>query len=182
MGTIFTNSKYKGQGKRGAIIDAIPIMLYMFIFAIVVVVSFMIYRGFVNEGFFTVLQANNPVNTNGSRYIELQNNADSAYDMLDFSMVILYVGSMIAAIVSALLLRSHPAFFFIGIFAIMIQILVAVALSNTWSEIINNSNFAEAKAQFTITDFFVGQLPIVVLVTTMLLSIVLYAINPLGLE
>jgi len=145
MQKLFTNSKFNGLGRRGAIIDAIPIMLYMFIFAIVIVVSFMIYRGFVNEGFFTVLQANNPVNVNGSQYIELQNNADSAYDMLDFSMVILYVGSMIAAIVSALLLRSHPAFFFIGIFAIMIQILVAVALSNTWSEIINNSILLKPK-------------------------------------
>jgi hypothetical protein len=180
MQKLFTNSKYSGRGRKGAIIDAIPIMIYMFIFAIVVVISFTIYRGFVNNGFFTILNANNPVNSSATN--TLQDNADSAYDMLDFSMIVLYVGSMIAAIVSALLLRSHPAFFFIGIFAIMIQILVAVALSNTWSEIINNSNFAEAKAQFTITDFFVGQLPIVVLITTMLLSIVLYAINPLGLE
>lgn len=181
MQKLFTNSKYKrGQGRKGAIIDAIPIMIYMFIFALVVIISFTIYRSFVTNGFFTILNANNPVNSSATN--TLQENADSAYDMLDFSMAILYVGSMIAAIVSALLLRSHPAFFFIGIFAIMIQILVAVALSNTWAEIINNSNFAEAKAQFTITDFFVGQLPIMVLISTMLLSIVLYVVNPLGLE
>lgn len=165
--------------RKASIIDAIPIMVYTFAFAIVCVVSFMIYDGLVDNGFFTLVynQSNGQFNTT-----RLQENADTTYDLLDGMVLFVFIGTTLAALIGAVLIRSHPAFFFVSIIVLMVQVFVAMALSNTWSELINNSNLVDAKAQFVIADFVLSNLPIFILVAVILLAVVLYAINPLGAE
>lgn len=171
--------KLNRTNKKGAIIDAIPIMVYVFAFAIVCIISFTIYRGLVDNGFFTIVynQSHGAFNTT-----QLQENADSTYDMLDFAVMFVFIGTTIAALVGAILIRSHPAFFFISIIVMMVQIFVAMALSNTWDAMITDPNFAAAHAQFTTANFVVGNLPIFILIAVILIAIVLYALNPLGVE
>jgi hypothetical protein len=97
-------------------------------------------------------------------------------------VLFVFIGSTIAALIGAILIRSHPAFFFISIIVMMVQIFVAMALSNTWDAMINNANFADAKAQFTTANFVLGNLPVFILIAVILLAVVLYALNPLGVE
>ena len=166
-------------GRKGAIIDAIPIMIYTFAFALVCVVSFVIYDGLVDNNFFTLLEANSHGGLNAT---QLQQNADTAYDTLDFMVLFVFIGSTLAAVIGAILIRSHPAFFFISIIVLMIQVFIAMALSNTWYELINNSNLVDAKAQFTTANYVLSNFPVFILIAVILLAIVIYAINPLGVE
>lgn len=171
--------KKRSVNRKASIIDAIPIMVFTFSFAIVCVVSFMIYDGLVDNGFFTLVynQSNGAFNTT-----QLQANADTTYDLLDFMVLFVFVGTTIAALIGAILIRTHPAFFFISIIVLMVQVFVAMALSNTWAALINNVNLVDAKAQFTIADYVVSNLPVLILVAVILLAVVLYAVNPLGAE
>jgi glucan phosphoethanolaminetransferase (alkaline phosphatase superfamily) len=154
-------------------------MVYVFAFAIVCIISFTIYRGLVDNGFFTIVynQSHGAFNVT-----QLQENADTTYDLLDFMVLFVFIGSTIAALIGAILIRSHPAFFFISIIVMMVQIFVAMALSNTWDAMINNANFADAKAQFTTANFVLGNLPVFILIAVILLAVVLYALNPLGVD
>ena len=154
-------------------------MVFVFGFALVCVISFVIYDGLVDNNFFTILENQSHGGLNSTR---LQANADTAYDLLDFMVMFVFIGTTISALVGAILIRSHPAFFFISIIVMMISVFVSVTLSNTWDELITNPNLADAQAQFTIANYVVGNLPIMILIAVILLSIVLYALNPLGVE
>ena len=169
----------KKLGRKAAIIDAIPIMVFTFGFALVCIVSFIIYDGLVDNNFFTILENQSHGGLNSTR---LQANADTAYDLLDFMVMFVFIGTTISALIGAILVRSHPAFFFISIIVMMISVFVSVTLSNTWEELISNPNLADAQAQFTTANLVVGNLPVFILVAVILLAIVLYAINPLGVE
>ena len=169
----------KKLNKKASIIDAIPIMVFVFGFALVCVVSFVIYDGLVDNNFFTILEDQSHGGLNSTR---LQANADVTYDLLDFMVMFVYIGTTISALIGAILIRSHPAFFFISIIIMMITVFVSVTLSNTWDTLITNPNLADAQAQFTIANFVLGNLPMLILVAVILLAIVLYALNPLGVE
>jgi len=164
--------------KKGAIIDAIPIIIYTFTFALVSVISYVIYQGFVDNGFYTVLNQTAPT----ANVSDLDVDAELAFTTLDFMVAFVFFGTTISALIGAILIRSHPAFFFISIILLMIQVLVSVAISNSWEEIITNDVMNEAEAKFTITNTILSNFPMFILIVVILLSIVLYALNPLGIE
>ena len=172
-----SKTKKKSLGKRGTVADPIPVMLYMFAFGMSVIVAFTVYNGLIDAGFFSIMNSSAGPSANITNF---QNNADTAFTALDVMSIFVFVGTAIAALLGALLIRTHPAFFFISIIVLLIEVLISVALSNTWDAMITNVNFNDSLAQFPITNFFLGNLPVIVLVTIILLAIVLYALNPFG--
>ena len=91
---------------------------------------------------------------------------------LDFALMGLVIGLILAIIISSLLVRLHPAFFFIMVIMLILAIIVAVPLSNSYEDI------AAALAiggSFTITTFIMSNLPLfvaVVGVTAIVISFV----------
>ena len=109
----------------------------------------------ITNGFFQIADSPNSA--------RLQQAGENAFDILDFMSAFIFIGTTIAAIIGALLIRSHPAFFFISIIVMLIQIVVGVALSNTWEQFITHpgldSQGGNVEEQFGTLNFFLANLP-----------------------
>lgn len=157
--------------KRGSIVDALPLLLLLFVFGISSVLSYAIYDGMRDNGFFTLL---------GSSASFVEADADRAYTALDWMSGLLFVGAAMASLLGALLIRSHPAFFFISIFVLIIEIVISVAFSNAFDMLISSPQMSGAASNFTILSWLLGNLPFIVLGVVILLAVVIYAVNPFG--
>lgn len=131
-------------------------------------VGYLVYDGMVDNDFFVVLNASAP----------MQAGFDRAFTAMDWMAGLLFVGAAISSIVGAILIRSHPAFFFLSIVVLMIQILVGVIFSNIWYELITNPSMAGALTAFPVTDWILSHLPIITLIVALVLAVVMYAVNP----
>lgn len=145
-------------------------MLLLLVFAIVAVVSFTVYDGMVDNGFFTLLNASAP----------MQPGFDRAFTAMDWMGGLLFIGASISAIIGAILVRSHPAFFFLSIIILILEVIIGVVFSNIWYNIITNANLAGALAQFVVIDWFMSYLPLISLVISLVIAVVMYAVNPYG--
>lgn len=161
------------KGCKGSIVDAIPIMIYVFVFAICTAFGYVIYQGLIDNGFFTLM---NTMSNNAT--VDLQAEGETAYTALDYMGLFIFVGTTLAALMGALLIRAHPAFFFISIFVMILEIIISVPLANTWNAIITNSNFATAQTKFVIIGFIMNNFPVMILAALILLAVVMYAVNP----
>jgi len=103
---------------------------------------------------------------------------DRAFVAMDWMAGLLFVGAAIASIVGAVLIRSHPAFFFLSIIVLLIEVIVGVVFSNIWYEFITNAGMGHALTNFAILDWVLSHLPIITLVIALVLAVVMYAVNP----
>lgn len=165
------------SNKKGSIIDAIPIMVYFFVFAIICAVCFVVYEGMITNGFFTILSNST---TSGVSLSGFQQQGENAYDVLDGLAIFVLLGTAISSMLGALLLRTHPAFFFVSIVVLLMQVIIAMGFANSWDAIITTPAMSAAQSQFTIINFFLENFPTMIFSITVLLSIILYGINPLG--
>lgn len=145
-----------------------PLMLMLFIFGICSVIGYLVYDGMRDNGMFTMLPAAAP----------MEDSFDNAFVAMDWMAGLLFVGAAIASIVGAILIRSHPAFFFLSIVVLLIEILVGVVFSNIWYEFITADGMAGALANFVVLDWVLSHLPIITLVIALVLAVVMYAVNP----
>lgn len=155
-------------------------MIYVFVFFILCVVSYTSYNGLVNAGFFTIM---GNVSVNGAPPADLsqfQTDAQNAYNALDVIMIFVLLGTAISSMLGALLLRTHPAFFFISIVVMLCEVVIAMALANTSAALLAVSEMSAAATQFPIQAYILSNFPIFIFVITLMIAVVLYAVNPLG--
>jgi len=153
---------------KGSIIDVLPLMLMVFIFAICCVVGFIVYDGMVDAGFYTVLNASVP----------MQPGFEQTFTAMDWMIGFLFIGASISSIVGAILIRSHPAFFFLSLVVLLIEVVISTVFSNVWYELMTNAGMTTALAQFPIADWVLSNLPTMSLVIALIVAIVMYAVNP----
>lgn len=165
------------MNRRGSIVDSIPVMIYFFVFMVLCAVSWVSYQGLITAGFFTTMSSVNGVSANLTQY---QTDAQSGYDALNGIAIFVLLGTAISSMLGALLLRTHPAFFFISIIVMLCEVIIAMAFANTWNSIVTNSAMLSVATQFPIGTFFLANFPTFIFVITLLIAVVLYAINPLG--
>jgi hypothetical protein len=151
---------------RASVIDALPIIIMITFFAIVSVIMYVVYQGFIDAGFFSTL---------GGSAAQYQSVGESAFTTIDVMSAFVFIGTSIAAFVSALLIRSHPAFFFITLLILMFEVLISVIMSKVWYEIITNPSFASALSKFTVMDTVLSILPVGVVVVVCVLAGIMYA-------
>lgn len=183
MRSCYLSRKKERMSKRGSVVDAIPVMIYFFVFATIAAVCYVVFSGLITANFFTMLTATGQAqNVNNPNFTaaNFQQDGQNAFNVIDAISIFVFFGTAIASMLGALLLRTHPAFFFIAIVVLLMQVIIAMAFANTWNVMINNASFAPALAQFPITDFFLEHFPLLVFGVTILISIVLYGINPLS--
>jgi len=154
--------------KKASIIDVLPLMLLVFIFSICAVVGYVIYDGMVDAGFYTILTAAVP----------MQAGFERTFDAMDWMVGFLFVGAAISSIVGAILIRSHPAFFFLSIVVLLIEIVVSTVFSNIWYELVTNASMSSALTQFPVADWVLSNLPVMILVIALVMAVVMYAVNP----
>lgn len=100
--------------------------------------------------------------------------------MLDKISFAIFAGLVILLIVSAFLVDTHPVFFPFFILILIIAVIIAVPLSNSWEEITSKSTFSTAITNFPIMNHILGNLPIYTVVIGFLGILVMYAKSRYG--
>lgn len=90
----------------------------------------------------------------------------------DYSLLFIYIGLIIALIVTAFSIRVHPIFFWVYIIMSMVILVVGVILSNVWIEFAEHPEFAATIERFPITNFLLGSYAPIFVTAIMMISIV----------
>lgn len=111
--------------------------------------------------------------TNSSR--EYVSTVDSyAPSFFDSLFVFLLVLLWVATIILSFMIDSHPVFFIIGLFLLVILILVGFLMGNVFSDITSNTELSSDMTQFTLSQWVFNNLGLVVLVMSATILIALY--------
>ena len=93
----------------------------------------------------------------------------------DYMTPIYLIGIIAMIIISAFFIQSHPIFFFMSLFLLLIFVLVGVVFSNTYQTITNTTGIAETAAHFTITETIMYWLPTIMIVVFFVAALFLFA-------
>lgn len=153
-------------GKKG-ILDLFFIIIILFGVGIAIVVFYMIIHAVKTD---IEPKLDNPTST------QVLTDTQNTVLNMDYTFVIAFVMLMIFVIVSLAFIRSHPIFFAVSLILLVILILVAAILSNSFEEISNQPGaFNESVEQYTMVPYYMGKLPLIALITATLGFIVLFA-------
>lgn len=99
------------------------------------------------------------------------NTYDESLAALDYFVMAIFMGLIIMAIVAAMLTRVHPGFLFFYALLVVLAIVTAVPLSNSYQTVEAAIGTA---SDFTITSFILGNLPLFTAVVGTLILIVTF--------
>jgi len=154
--------------KRGSILDTVGIMLGVVVLTLSMLLGNAFYNEVKNTG---VLQENNvtaPILESADFYFS--NTADNL-------VLALWIGLVIAAVISAILSRANALFLYISILVSLILIPVAAFISNWYSEFSASSEFLGFISLYPKTNFIFAHMPLLTLCTIFIIIICLFAVN-----
>lgn len=93
---------------------------------------------------------------------------------LDYLFFFSFIAIFIGLIISSIYIDVHPALTVIFIIALIIAIVLAGIFSNAFIEVVEDEEIISTSNQFILTKTIVGNLPLIVLVTGIIVILVLY--------
>lgn len=141
------------------VVDAITGAIYFFVFALALLISVFILNQVAAGGLFSAIPT-------------LPAHAADFFASLNNVSIFILLGLSLGAILSALLIPSHPAFFFISILLVFIEFMIIPPLVNVYNGILLSPSFIGEASQFNLTIGLLQQLPIWTAATTLLAAIV----------
>ena len=107
----------------------------------------------------------------------IKSNTQSFMDNLDWIMLCLYIGTHLSVIVLSFLLRTHPVMFVVSIGIILVMMLIAPVLSNSYETILANSAFSGVAGDFPMLTYIMQRLPLFEFIWAILTMILLYGFS-----
>lgn len=157
----------KRMNKKGSVQDVVLIMVVIFVFSLVTIISFK-----VQNELNTKFQASDQFDDHGKNAMGNINNIYSG--VLDNSALFLVVGLSIGAIALAGLVRIHPIFLALFIIVWLIIIFLCAALSNVYQSIAANPSMADVATRLVFTGHIMSLLPWLVAIIGGLIAMVMY--------
>lgn len=152
------------MGKRGAILDMFLIVVLIMVIASTAIIALHLWNTMYAE-----LYPEMPAVSQ-----DALDTVDSFLQGYDYIIIFFVVGFIIAAILSAFVIDTYPAFFFLSILMLIILIVVSAMFSNVWEGFTNTTVLATEVNTLSKTDTLIRNLPIIMTPLTGLLLIVLY--------
>lgn len=163
-----SNSKYKPAMMN--IADILLVMIVLVAFAMISIFGHQTFS-LINDDIQSDADLSTTAKTTSS-------NLEARYPAtLDGAFAIMFVLFWIFLIVSSFLIDSHPIFFIISIILLLGAFVVAMVLSNSYQELMSDSDISSFGDQFPITNFIIGNLLLVVIAIGFSVVIVLYGKN-----
>lgn len=168
-------------GKRGQtdFISLFFVLVVLFGVSIFAVILYNAYDENIKDNLNDALTSSTPVDANANVTAILEQTS-GGISMLNPLFPLLLVGLFGFGLVMALMGKSHPVFFFIGIIILGVSIILAVVFANTYSSITENESFAGAAQEFGIMTFIMGNLPLVIFILFVVIAFVLYGLRGAG--
>lgn len=156
------------KSKKAFLGDAIFLVAFLFLMSIVVIV-----------GWFALSKVNDSWQNSTELPTEsrtIMSNWSGRYvSVFDWFIAIVFIGLVIALMISAYLLRSNPVFAGIALLILFITIGIAMRVSNAYRSFISSEGIAEYAVSFNITNTIMDNLPKFLLFILVIFVIVLYA-------
>jgi len=113
----------------------------------------------------------------GKNVTKTLDDVGSGIGMFNVLFPLLLIGVFGFVLVSALMVRSHPAFLFIGLLVLGVALILGAIYSNVYESITENAEFAATDAEFNIIGIFLDNLPIVILLLFTAIALIIYVIR-----
>lgn len=147
----------------------------IFAFAVFMLILFNAYNDNIKDNLSDALTSSTPQDSSAN-VTKILNDAGGGISMFNNLFPFLLIGIIGYVAITALMFKSHPAFFFIGLIVLGVAIILAVTFSNVYEAIGDKPAFANADAEFTISGFILSNLPIFTLIIFVIIAIVLFGI------
>jgi hypothetical protein len=146
--------------------DILVALLILFVFAISSILGFVVYERFVI--------AASPVLDQPTAQAILTT-GETMVLAFDFAFLLLFLGLVMLLVLSAIFIRTHPAFFFISIMLLGLYIVIAAPLANSYIEFSEADAISAAVTNFPIIDFVMNNMPLFTLFMGAVFILALYA-------
>jgi len=150
--------------------DVVLIAVLTFVFAIGVFIIF-----FLNSTATEKLLSIPTVNESNITRTSLQAIEDKVTSRFDYLVFGLFIGFVLALIITGFLVGGHPIFSFIYFIFIVIAIILSTVLSNVWDTVTSASVFGTTITHFNISNHLLSNLPIYMVVVGFIGMVVLFA-------
>ena len=154
------------MNKRGQVLEVFYIGLFLLVFAIISVIAYLIMtevQGTLDQKLTSDVSRN--ATANGLKAIGLN----------DTIAILIVIGMLIATIIGAFFIDSHPVFFVASLLLLIIMMVTVPILSNVYEKFETHPSVSTAAAEFPIISAFFDDWPQYFVVMCAIVLIVLYA-------
>ena len=113
----------------------------------------------------------------GTNVTTILGDSSTALSRINVLFPIILVGLFAFVFISAMFIKSHPAFFFIGLIILGVALILAAVFSNVYGRITDNAVFADVDSDYNIMAMFVDNLPLVIFLVFVAMGIVMWAMK-----
>lgn len=159
------NKKNKIKNKKG-IADILVFVIIVFSIAIGLFVFH-----FVNKNIHDTLK---PELTTEESQTALTEGVTKLNNMLDSLVFIIFIISVALIIITSFLVNVHPVFFVFYLILIPLALILAVILSNTYTEITTQEEFNQTVSSFKMTNFIMNKLPLFTLIVISVSAVIVF--------
>lgn len=141
--------------------DVLIIPVALFVIGMVLIFSIFIFNTFANS--------------DSSIFGTYKTQINQTFDVIGVLIPLLMLGMTLGAIVSAMLVRTHPIFLGVSILLMVIQVLITPMLSNMWQSLIfADSGISDTANTLPFLLFIFQNLPIITIVISFLVGTITY--------
>jgi len=94
--------------------------------------------------------------------------------VMDGAVIFLYVMVWIAILISAYVIDTHPVFFIVSLIVIVITLIVALSISDGYTELMTDADFSTMPTSFPMIHFLLSNLFILTVLQAFSVAVVLY--------
>jgi len=160
-----------GASKKGSLLDIMWIGLVLFIFAVLTIVG-----GYI----LTEVSSNfgNSTSIGNESKQMLRENEDRLPALFDGIFLFMFIGSMLATVISVFWIKTHPMFFFISIIMVIIFAFIFIILGDMFGDVANTTEFQPTAQRFSIMTHIMDHFGTYMLVLAFIVIIVLFVKPP----
>lgn len=155
--------------KRADATDIVIFSILIFVFAVVLFIfTFIIPQ--ITQGLKAGGLNNTPEGVSAIEQLE-----DFGSQGIQRGFFLIFVGLLIANLISAFLVRTHPIFLFIYFFMLLLTVLVGSYLGNAYDQVINIAILADQMASQTLINAIMQQYILIIIGTAALSMVIVFA-------
>jgi len=154
------------MNKKGSLLDIMQIGILLFVMAMVIILMSFILTTFQEdtEDKLTSTEAQNALTKGKTTLLNF-----------DGLFAFILIGLTLATMIGAYFIRTSPVIFWVSLLLLVIFITISGIFTNVFEEVVADEVLNATTADFPIINLIMGDLPLVILVIAVLISIALWA-------
>jgi hypothetical protein len=117
----------------------------------------------------------NPTYNSSSNAVTALKGSEKVMARMDYVIFGLFIGLILAMIITAWIVGGHPIFMFIYFLVSVVGVVIATIISNVWESITIGTVLASSLTAFPLTDYIMLKLPFLISVITFVGMVVMFS-------